>query len=300
MVNFSVHGLRPTVHSLNPTTHTSSTLPIKLNYIFANMRTYNAIIIEDEINLQQTLELLIQQNCPDIQVIGKANSAETGRQLLQDKQVDLIFLDISMPKETGFDFLASIPKENYSVIFTTAYEEYALKAIKANAIDYLLKPIVPDELIEAVNKAIYLLELKSRKDEIKKIYNDSLNNLTLQMQASESEIKKLTVVEKVGFRIIEVKDIRFFEADSNYTIIHLKDLDKIVSSRPLGDYEKVLEPPNFFRIHKSTVINLNYLKGFSTYQGFFAILDNNLKLPISRRRFIEFREAVDQLSKAID
>jgi two-component system LytT family response regulator len=264
------------------------------------MIIYNAIIVDDEINLQQTLEILLHQNCPGINVVGKANSAQAGRELLKNNSVDLIFLDISMPRETGFDFLASIPKENYAVIFTTAYEEYALKAIKANAIDYLLKPINPVDLKEAVEKATSLLELRHQKIEAENVYNQSLNNLTQQIQSGKSHFTKITVVEKFGFRIVELDTIRFFEADSNYTIIHLSSLDKIVSSKTLGEYEKILDAQLFFRIHKSTIVNLNYLKGFSSYQGYFAILDDDTKLTISRRRFNEFRDAVSTLSKSIE
>lgn len=264
------------------------------------MRLYNAIIVDDEINLQDTLEILIHRNCPEISIQGKAKSATEGRELLKHNKIDLIFLDISMPKETGFDFLASIPKENYVVIFTTAYEEYALKAIKANAIDYLLKPIDPMELIMAVKKATALLSLKSQKAEAEKIYNESLDNLTQQIKSGNTHFSKITVVEKFGYRIVELDTIRFLEADSNYTIIHLSSLDKIVSSKSLGEYEKILDPKLFFRIHKSHVINLNYLAGFSSYQGYFAILDDHTKLSISRRRFNEFKEVVGSLSKSID
>ena len=264
------------------------------------MRRYNAIIIDDEINLQKTLEILIHHNCPEIKLCGKANSAEAGRELLKNNQIDIIFLDITIPNENGFDFLASIPKENYSIIFTTAFEEYALKAIKANAIDYLLKPIDPMELRDAVTKAVSLLNLRNQKKEVQKIYSESLNNLTQQIQSGNPQITRITVVEKFGYRIVELDSVRFFEADSNYTIIHLSGLDKIVSTKSLGEYEKMLDSNLFFRIHKSTIVNLNYLKGFSSYQGYFAILDDNTKLPISRRRFTEFRDAVGLLSKSID
>ncbi|WP_346858906.1 LytTR family DNA-binding domain-containing protein [uncultured Draconibacterium sp.] len=264
------------------------------------MRKFNAILVDDEINLQETLEILIHRNCPEIEIVGKAKSAEEARELIKQKSVDLIFLDISMPKETGFDFLASIPKENYVVIFTTAYEEYALKAIKANAIDYLLKPIDPLELKQAVLKATALIALKSQKKGADETYNESLNNLTQQIKSGQTHFSKITIVEKFGYRIVELKSIRYLEADSNYTIIHLSSLDKIVSSKSLGEYEKILDPDLFFRIHKSTIINLNYLSGFSSYQGYFAILDDNTKLSISRRRFNEFKDIVGLLSKSVD
>lgn len=264
------------------------------------MTPYNAIIIDDEPNVQQTIQILIGQYCPEIRVVGKANSANEGRRLLEEQTVHLIFLDISMPLENGFEFLASIPKERYAIIFTTAYEEYALKAIKANAIDYLLKPIDTVELTQAVSKAIAYHELRNQKSDIQKVYEDSLNNLTQQIQSGSKLVEKITVVEKFGFRIVEVNTIRYLEADSNYTILYLKNFDKIVSSKYLGEFEKVLDPKVFFRIHKSHIVNLNFLKGFSSFQGYFVLLDDDTKLSISRRRFIEFRDAVNNLSKSLD
>jgi two-component system LytT family response regulator len=264
------------------------------------MKRYSAIIIDDEINVQQTLEILIHQNCPEINVRGKANSAKEGRELLENNQVDIIFLDISMPGENGFDFIESIQKEKYVIIFTTAYEEYALKAIKINAIDYLLKPINPVELREAITRAVSFLEMRNEKKDAQNVYGESLNNLMKQMQNKNAQVSRITVVEKFGFRIVELNTIRFMEADSNYTIFHLSGLEKIVSSKSLGEYEKIIDSELFFRIHKSTIINLDYLTGFSSYQGYFAILDNSTKLIISRRRFPEFRNKVGSLSKSID
>lgn len=264
------------------------------------MRKYNAIIIDDETNIRQGLEVMVRQNCPEIQLCGSADSAETGRRLLNEEDVHLIFLDILMPKESGFDFIASIPKENYAIIFTTAYQEYALKAIKANAIDYLLKPINPLELIEAVTKAISYLNLRLYKNEAKQVYSDSLENLSQQIKNNSNQISKITVVEQFGFRIVEVNLIKYLEADSNYTILHLSGLEKIVSSKALGEFEKILDPPGFIRIHKSTIINIDFLKSYSSYQGHFAVLDDDTKLSISRRRVNEFRETVNLFSKSID
>lgn len=264
------------------------------------MTRYNAIIIDDEDNVRQTLEILINQVCPEIQLCGSANSADTGRRLLSQNLVQLIFLDISMPRENGFEFLASIPRENYAIIFTTAHEEYALKAIKANAIDYLLKPIDPKELQEAVKKAVSYLNLRLQTSNARKIYAESLENLLSNIKNTSQQIQKITIMEKFGFRIVEVNSIRYLEADSNYTIIHLSGLEKIVSSKTIGEFEKVLDSSVFFRVHKSTIINMNYLKGFSSFQGYFAIMDDNTNLPISRRRFLEFRDLIGFHSKSLD
>lgn len=264
------------------------------------MTKYNAIIIDDEANVQEALQILIQRNCPNINICGTAISAPQGRELLEKHDVHLIFLDISMPGENGFDFLASIPKENYAIIFTTAYEEYALRAIKTNAIDYLLKPIDQTELKDAVAKASSHLDLRRENREIQAIYGESLKNLSQQANSGFKYASKITVTEKFGFQIIDVDKIRYLEADSSYCIIHLSGLEKIVSSKTLGEIEKILDPSTFFRIHKSTLINMNYLRGYSSYQGSFAILDDNTKLNISRRKYHDFKNAVTQFSKSVD
>ena len=264
------------------------------------MKKYNAIIIDDERNVREALEHLLLQHCPLICVCGVAASAEEGRELLINHQVDFIFLDIRMPREDGFTFLRSIEGENYGVIFTTAYEEYALNALKANAIDYLLKPISHLELTEAVNKAIHYHELRHTKSEILSIYRESLNNLPDHIHQELPKIEKITVPEQFGFRMVKLADIMYLQADSNYTIIHLSGLNKIVATRSLGDFEKLLDHPAFFRIHKSTIINMNFLRAYSSYEGNFAELNDGTQLNISRRKLNEFREAVNQFSKSLN
>ncbi|MEI6435067.1 MAG: LytTR family DNA-binding domain-containing protein [Bacteroidota bacterium] len=264
------------------------------------MKQYSAIIIDDEKNVRGALELLLKRYCPMIKVLGLAASAEEGRELLKLHAVDFIFLDISMPKEDGFAFLRSIEKEKFGVIFTTAYEEYALRALRANAIDYLLKPINYLELCEAVDKAIQYHELRMNKSEFLSIYRESLNNLPEQIHQEYRAIEKITVAEQFGFRMVKVAEIMYLQADSNYTIIHLSGLNKIVATRTLSDFEKLLDTPVFFRIHKSTIINMNFLRAYSSYEGNFAELNDGTQLSISRRKVNEFREAVKQFSKSIE
>lgn len=264
------------------------------------MTKYNAIIIDDEKNVQEALQILLQRNCPNINICDTAGSANQGRELLNRWDVQLIFLDISMPGENGFDFLASITKEDYAIIFTTAYEEYALRAIKTNAIDYLLKPIDPEELKEAVTKATSHLDLRSQNLNIQKTYGESLNNLTRQASGGFEYAPKITVIEKFGFQIVEVKNIRYIEADGAYSVLHLSGFEKVVSSKPVGEIEKILNPSVFIRIHKSTLINLNFLRGFSSFEGYYAIMDDQTELAISRRKYNEFKEAVSNYSKSIE
>jgi two-component system, LytTR family, response regulator len=264
------------------------------------VKQYSAIIIDDERNIREALTLLLEEYCPEVQLSGSAASAVEGRELLKKHEVDFIFLDISMPGEDGFAFLKSIPKENYGIIFATAYQEFALKALKASAIDYLLKPVNPLELREAVTKAIQHYELRQSRHEAKKIYHESLDNLHDQIHSGSKQITKITVTEQFGFRMVNVKDLMYLQADSNYTILHLSGLNKIVSTRSLGEFEKILEEPAFFRIHKSTIINMNYLQGYSSYEGNFAELNDGTRLSISRRKLNEFREAVRQFSRSLE
>ena len=263
------------------------------------MQPYRAIIVDDERHVRDALDLLLKQFCPEIMLVGFAASAEEGRELLKTKEVDFIFLDISMPKEDGFAFLKSIPNDRYGIIFVTAYEEYALRAFKANAIDYLLKPVNPEELCEAVAKAIQYHELRKKKAAIQSIYNESLDNLHQQIESGSGVIDKITIAEQFGFRIVKVSDIMYLQADSNYSILHLSGFDKIVATRALGEFELLLDHPMFFRIHKSTIINLNFLRAYSSYQGNFAELTDGTRLSISRRKLNDFREEVKHFSKSI-
>jgi two-component system LytT family response regulator len=264
------------------------------------MKKYRAIIIDDERNVREVLELLLFQYCKEVEVVALASSAAEGRQLLNENSIDFIFLDISMPKEDGFTFLNSIVKENYCVIFVTAFEDYSLRALKASAIDYLLKPISPIELTEAVKKAAQYYEFRQARVQEKKNYQDSLEILNENIRITPKYFSKITVSEQFGFQIINTSEIVYLEADSNYTIIHLSGLKKIVATRTLGDFEKILTQPDFFRIHKSIIINLHFLKAYSSYQGNFVTLSDGSSLSISRRRLNDFREAVNYFTKSVD
>jgi len=263
------------------------------------MNQYRAIIIDDEKNVREALGLLIRQYCPEIELVGQASSAEEGRELLFKEEIDFIFLDIAMPKEDGFAFLQTINKEDYCIIFTTAYQEYALRALKANAIDYLLKPVNPAELREAVEKSIQYFNLRFEKPEMNTVYRESMDNLSEQMNSDGKEIFKITISDLYGFKIINVSDLMYLQADGNYTVLHLSGFGKIVATRLLGDFEKMLESHKFFRIHKSTIINMEYVQAFSHYQGAFAELSDGTRLTISRRKIIEFREAIANYTKTM-
>ncbi|WP_285009045.1 LytR/AlgR family response regulator transcription factor [Pedobacter faecalis] len=245
----------------------------------------NAIIVDDEEFARSSLFFLLQDNCPQIHISGIAKSVAEARILLAQNQVDLIFLDIAMPGENGFELISTANEHNAHVIFTTAYDQYALKAIKANALEYLLKPIDIDELKEAVEKAMrYIPANKTDSDRGKRLGNLAEN------LADRSGITKITLPNGQGYSLIDVDDIVYIEADSNYSVFHLRNGDQITVSKVLKEYEEILPDDRFLRIHKSSIINLNDLKEFNFKHGYQAIMKSGEKITVSRRRAAELSE----------
>lgn len=247
----------------------------------------NAIIVDDEEFARSSLYFLLQENCEDLNIIGIAKSVAEAKTLLSQHQVDLIFLDIAMPGQNGFELIPYAQESNSIVIFTTAYDQYALKAIKANAIDYLLKPIDIDELTEAVAKATSYLTLH-QKD---KSSRERLENLAYDI-SHKSTLKKITVPSGQGYRIIEINDITHIEADSNYSVFNLVNSEKIAVSKVLKDYEEILPEDQFVRIHKSSIVNLMYIKEYHSKNGLQVVLKNGEMIAVSRRRASEFFEKI--------
>ncbi|NVO19674.1 MAG: response regulator transcription factor [Bacteroidetes bacterium] len=264
------------------------------------MKRYNTIIIDDERNIREALSALIEKDCPNIKVCGTAGSAAEGRELLEEYNIDFIFLDISMPEEDGFEFLASIPKDNYGIIFITAYNEYAIRALKINAIDYLLKPIDPVELKEAILKATKLLSMRKNNASVQEAYNESFRLFEEHLHSTGKKVKRITVMEQFGFKIINVDELIYLRADCNYTELHILNTKPVIATKNLGEFERMLDNPEFFRIHKSILVNVNFIRGFSNYQGYFAELKDGTVLSVSRRRIGEFREWLKSSTRAAD
>ena len=247
----------------------------------------NAIIVDDEEFARSSLYFLLQENCENINVCGIAKSVAEARNLLSQNAVDLIFLDIAMPGENGFELLPHVQQGKSHIIFTTAYDQYALKAIKANALDYLLKPIDIDELKEAVEKASKYIAMSKNGDN----RTESLQNLSASL-SDRNEIKKISLPNGQGYSLVSIDDIVHIEADSNYSIFFLTNGDKITVSKVLKEYEEILPDKQFVRIHKSSILNLNYLKEYSSKNGPEVILKNGEKIAVSRRRASEFADKV--------
>lgn len=243
-----------------------------------------AIIVDDEEYSRKSLFFLIQENCPNVHVSYIAKSAQDAREFIATNKTDLAFLDIAMPRETGFDLLPALQKQNIMVIFTTAYDQYALKALKSNAVDYLLKPIDISELKESVEKALKWAGLLNAQTSTKYAQESDES-----LKAVESK-SKITLPHTHGYHVIDLDEIMYVEADSNYSIFHLRKGDKIVISKPLKEFELYLEEGNFMRIHKSVIINFRFVTEYSSKNGTQVILKNGVTLPVSRRRSNEFQE----------
>lgn len=247
----------------------------------------NTIIVDDEEFARSSLYFLLQENCEGIHISGIAKSVTEARNLLAGNTIDLIFLDIAMPGENGFELIPDVQSSKAHVIFTTAYDQYALKAIKANALDYLLKPIDIDELKTAVIKAEKYISLNKKENDRK----DSLQNLVVNL-SERNEIRKISLPNGQGYSLVNIDDIIHIAADSNYSIFYLQNKDKITVSKVLKEYEEILPDNQFVRIHKSSIVNLNYVKEYNSRNGLEVILKNGEKIAVSRRRASDFADKI--------
>ena len=248
-----------------------------------------SIIVDDEQNCRDNLKILLEEYCPEMNILGLAGSASEARELVNKFSPDVVFLDIKMPKEDGFSFLSSLPNHKFSVVFITAYDDFALKAFKASAVDYLEKPIDIDELKKAVKK---LVRFHGNKNSIHG--NTAIQSLLEEVINSRDET--IAIFTTDGFIMVKTNEIVYLEADENYTTIYLTNNKKYFSSKKLKYYEDTLNKRSFFRIHRAYMINItNHLKEFSRKEGNIAILSNNVKLPIARRILPDFLNLINPL-----
>ena len=240
------------------------------------------VIIDDEQAAQLTLMRFLQMHCPDVNIVGTANGVEEGLKLLENKKVDLVFLDIKMNDGTGFDLLKRLPELNFNLVFTTAFDEYALKAFKYSAIDYLLKPIDPLELIDAVGKV-----QKDNNEENTAQSVDSMFELY-----KENKFDKIAIPSVDEFHFVRISEIIRCEASSNYTMIYLGTGKKIIAPKTLKDFEELLAPEGFFRVHQSHLINLSHIQQFIKAKNKIKMADGS-EVEVSRRKKTLFMELIN-------
>ena len=253
------------------------------------MKNIKALILDDEELCRSSLFFLLETHCPNVAVVNISSSVKEATEYILENEVNLVFLDIAMPKENGFVLIPLLQEKQIMVIFTTAYDKYSLKAIKASAVDYLLKPIDFSELILAVDKASTIQELNSFKKQYLD-YSKTLTTLTENLEDESKGLKKLTIGSSNGFKIINLADIIYIEGDGNYCIFHLIEGENVVASRTLKEFESLLNENNFLRIHKSYVINIQHLIEFKNNDGMTVKLTNDLIIQVSRRRIPDFLE----------
>jgi two-component system, LytTR family, response regulator len=250
-----------------------------------------AVIVEDEIKGLNNLKNLLAQHFEDVEVIGEAGSVEEGVQLFADLPVkpDVAFLDISLPDGLVFQLLNKIRPIDFEIVFVTAHEEYAIKACEYSSIGYIVKPIDPDSLKDS------LARIRERRDnQIDKrldIFSNYYNN--------PNAFTKMSISALDGVYFINIKDIVRFEAEDNYTHIYLNNGDRITASKTIKSYEDLLIPFNFYRVHKRHVINLNYMRKFVKGDGGYLIMDDGIKIEVSRRRRPAFMEQMRKLQEGM-
>ena len=248
-----------------------------------------ALIIDDELHCRENLQFLVKDFCPEVELVGMANSAEMARQILSTERVDLVFLDIMMPQTDGFQLLQSLDSRSFEIVFTTAHSEFALKAIKTGAVDYLQKPIDIEELQEAVKKAAARIKSPENTLAVEDTVRKVLREMGLGHQSTPTEI---SIPTRSGLEIVPHKDIVRLEGNDSYTTIFLQDGRKFLSSKTIKVYEDHLPEQHFMRVHKSHVLNLSYLKSFSRIDGNIAVLSNGDHIPIARRKLQSFLDRV--------
>ena len=248
-----------------------------------SLSTYSILILDDETIARKQLKKLLNIYCSQAGPVFCAANIEQARLALSHQKIDLLFLDIDLGSENGFDLLEKTYTRNQAVIFVTAYEAYGFKAIKAGAVDYLLKPVVIDELVAAVEKADAFLSGKKSPAHLP-------GELPAGLLPNEKTGEKVVIVNGNDFEIVVMQQIIFAAAEGNYTYFHLEGNRKLLSTRPLGAYEALLPFPGFFRAHKSYLINMKQLKRFSSQDGHTAFLSGGYSIPVSRRKVAAFLE----------
>ena len=250
----------------------------------------NAVIIEDERGGLINLKNLLAEHCEDVEVIGDADGVATGLQLLEDPaiQPDVAFLDINLQDGKVFQLLNQLPKIDFDIIFVTAWDQFAMKACEYASIGYILKPIDPEQLVEAVGRVRPRGSRTSERLQMMQQYNGHPN-----------VFDKMSIAGVDGIHFVKIRDIVRFEAEDNYTHIFLKDGHRITASKTIKAYEDMLTPVNFYRVHKRHVINMNYMNKFVKSNGGFLLMEDGMKIEVSRRRRPAFMTKLKELQDVL-
>jgi two-component system LytT family response regulator len=245
-----------------------------------------AVIIDDESHARESLKMLLQEKFGQVQICGLAGNCLEGFRIIESQKPDVVFLDIHMPEMSGLEFLDTFPTRDFLVVFTTAYSNHALEAIKKQAFDYLLKPIDEEELEETLNKVQSIINSKNVN------LPSELEQMVKQLMHNE-KIQKITLPYSKGYKVVDIDDILMFKGNNNYSDIYLVDGSVLLSSKTLRFFELNLPAQRFFRIHKSFLINLVHIKEINLKDGGFVTLLNDQIVPVARGKSTELMQLVN-------
>jgi two-component system LytT family response regulator len=243
------------------------------------------IIIDDELYSASHLELQLRKHCPEVDILAVCNDSEEGLAKLRQQQTDLLFLDIEMPRLNGFQLLEALGGEvQFMLVFTSAYDKYAVRAFRYSALDYLLKPIDPQELKSAVAKA------GERRLDTKQHLE------VFQQHVQQPQLAgKVALPNMNGYLFVEIDDILLVESDGNYSRLHLRSEKPLLITKSIGDMEETLGQAGFYRVHRGFLINLKYVREYVKKDGGLLVMQNGMNVPIARSRKEEFANLIGKL-----
>lgn len=252
------------------------------------MEELKAIIVDDESRSRRVLESYLTEYCSQVKVIAAVGNVAEAVEAIRKLQPNLVFLDIEMPGEDGFQLLNYFDEPNFMIVFVTAYQEYAIRAFRSSAVDYLLKPIEIADLIQSVNKARRLHELRS--------------NYTQQIAALRSNLNQQQITQRLalpvsdGYVFISIEDVVCLAANGSYTHVYLKDKKPLLISKKLYQLSEMISHPDMFKPHRSYIVNLHHVEQYMRRDGGFIVMNNELEIPLSAKRKEEFMEAIKNLN----
>ena len=245
-----------------------------------------AIIIEDEPDLRELSRSLLQDNFIDIEVVGEADSVDGGVELIQNTQPHLVLMDIEIKGGTGFNILQRVKPYTFKLVVVTAFNQFAIKAIKFSALDYILKPINEFEFVSAIENALKLIEPGQLEQQMAHL---------VDMYEKKTQAKKIVLRTSEAIHVVNISYIEYCQSDNTYTTFNLSGGEKIMVSKPMKEYAELLEECDFFRPHQSYLINLHAISRIDKSDGGFVILKNGSEIPISSRRKQMINEMLNHL-----
>ena len=250
-----------------------------------------AVLIDDDGNLREGMKAMLQIYAPEIEITGEADSVKTGIELIETAKPDIVFLDILMNDGSGFDILERLNhkfgKITSHIIFITAHEKFAIKAFRFSALDFLLKPVDPDDLQSVLKKIKAVIHQDHD--------NKNIGLLLENIQKKPGGFKKIALSTSDGIHLFEIKDIIRCESEDNYTKFYIKNHKPVLISKTLKEYEELLKDQDFERIHQSHLINLNELRSYIKKDGGFVVMSDESQLPVSQRKKERLQEMISRL-----